>query len=72
MEVFPQEAWKKQLEGGLSFVVDTNYEYDLKMLLKKEYLPRRGNSKQFFAYKQYNDGNNFTVMFKTTISKTII
>ena len=66
-----EESWKKKLQSGLSLVIDTNYEYDLRRLLRKEDLPKVAKSRKFLAYKHFQASNNFTVIFKSTISKTL-
>ena len=66
-----EERWKKKLQRGLSLVIDTNYEYDLRRLLRKKDLPKVAKSRNFLAYKHFQANNNFTVMFKSTISKTL-
>ena len=60
--------WKQKLESGLSFVIDTNYEYDVRRLLTREDLKEVAKNRDFFAYKQLEGGNNFTVI----ISKTLL
>ena len=60
--------WKHKLESGLSFVIDTNYEYDVRRLLTREDLREVAKNRDFFAYKQLEGGNNFTLI----ISKTLL
>ena len=58
--------WKQKLESGLSFVIDTNYEYDVRRLLTREDLRKLAEDQEFFAYKQQEGGNNFTVIIRKT------
>ena len=63
------EEWKKDLLGGLSLVIDTNHEYDVQKLLKKESHPTLRHPEQYYAYKRSRD-LGLTVSFKSTISRT--
>ena len=58
--------WRHKLESGLSFVIDTNYEYDVRRLLTREDLRKLAEDQEFFAYKQQEGGNNFTVIIRKT------
>ena len=62
------DNWERIFHGGLSFIVDTNDEYDAKNLLKKKTVDKMKTSKLFYAYQQTEEDNNFIIMLQT-ISK---
>ena len=63
--------WKSALHEGLSLIVDTNDEYDLKNLInikKREMDPMDSSIKHFSAFRHYENENSFSIRLKT-ISK---
>ena len=63
--------WKKVLQEGLSLIIDTNDEFDVKNLLQRKSSPNHENRFGFNSFKQTEDNNKFVVMLKT-ISKILI
>ena len=63
--------WKKVLKEGLSLIIDTNDEYDVKNLFQRKSSPKLDNSFDFNSFKDTEDDNKFVVMLKT-ISKILI
>ena len=60
--------WRDALQEGLSLVIDTNDEYDLKKILEKQSLARNDQMEIFPIYKQAKNFNSFKIMLQT-ISK---
>ena len=57
--------WKTALKKGLSFIIDTNDEYDVKNLLQRKSPTRLENNLVFNSFKETEDDNKFAVMLKT-------
>ena len=57
--------WKKVLKEGLSLIIDTNDEYDVKNLLERKSSSRLENNLIFNSFKETEDDNKFSVMLKT-------
>ena len=60
--------WKTALKKGISFIVDTNDEYDVKNLFQRQASQRLENNLVFNVFKETGHDNKFAVMLKT-ISK---
>ena len=57
--------WKKALENGFSFIIDTSDEYDVKNLFERK-SPRKLSVNFFFkSFKETEGGNHFAVMLNT-------
>ena len=61
--------WEDALQEGLSMVIDTNDEYDVKNILEEQSLVRNDQLEIFPIYKQSKNFNSFKMMLQT-ISKT--
>ena len=59
---------KDVLLEGLSLIIDTNDEYDVKNLMEKTPSEREENLNQMSVYLQHKNDNSFTIMLNT-ISK---
>ena len=53
------------MKKGLSFIIDTNDEYDVKNLLQRQSSARLENNLVFNSFKETEDDNKFAVMLKT-------
>ena len=60
--------WEDALQKGLSFIVDTNDEYDVQKLLERD-ISSSEDMRYFTSFLYTDEGESFTVMLKT-ISKT--
>ena len=60
--------WKTALKKGISFIIDTNDEYDVKNLFQRQASKRLENNLDFNSFKETGHDNKFAVMLKT-ISK---
>ena len=57
--------WRDALQDGLSMVIDTNDEYDVKNILEKQALDRNDQMEIFPIYKQSKNFNSFRMMLQT-------
>ena len=57
--------WKTALQKGLSLVIDTNDEYDVRNLLVKKCTESPEKRPVFDAYKEAEEENNFLMMLQT-------
>ena len=57
--------WKKALEKGFSFIIDTNDEYDVKNLFQRKSSRRLENNPELDIFKETEDDHKFAVMLKT-------
>ena len=57
--------WKNTLRKGLSFVIDTADEYQVKNIIDKIAPVEVITSDAFDAYKDHEEDNSFTIMLKT-------
>ena len=57
--------WKKVLKEGLSLIIDTNDEYDVKNLFQRKSSPNQENCFGFNSFKKTEDNDKFVVMLKT-------
>ena len=57
--------WKEALSSGLSLIIDTNDEYDVKNIMQKKCSGTKIIGKSFTSYKYKKKDNSFTVMLKT-------
>ena len=57
--------WKTALKKGLSFIIDTNDEYDVKNLFQRKSPRRLENNLELDIFKETEDDNKFAVMLKT-------
>ena len=62
--------WKNTLRKGLSFVIDTADEYQVKNIIDKNAPVEVMTSDAFDAYKDYEEDNSFTIMLKTRSATT--
>ena len=61
--------WKKTLQRGLSLIIDTNDEYDVKNLMERKSREKEvSNDFGFDTYKQAEEEDSFYMMLQT-ISK---
>ena len=60
--------WETFLQEGLSFVVDTNEEYNVKGLMEKEPVEETNKVGRLLTFEQIQNVNSFTIMLDT-ISK---
>ena len=61
--------WKKTLQRGLSLIIDTNDEYDVKNLMERKSREKEvSNDFGFDIYKQAEEEDSFYMMLDT-ISK---
>ena len=61
--------WRDAVQEGLSLVIDTNDEYDVKNILEKQSVARNDQLEIFPIYKQSRNFKSFK-MFLQTISMT--
>ena len=61
-------GWKETLQKGLSLVIDTNQEYDVRNLLTRNTNKQIMDPKTFEAYPQSNEQDSFSILLET-ISK---
>ena len=61
----PLLNWRDALQEGLSLVIDTNDEYDVKNILEKQSLARNDQIEIFPIYKQAKNFNSFKIMLQT-------
>ena len=57
--------WRDALQEGLSIVIDTNDEYDVKNILEKQSLDKNYQMEIFPIYKQSRNFNSFKIILKT-------
>ena len=57
--------WRDALQDGLSIIIDTNDEYDVKNILEKNSLDRNYQMEIFPIYKQSKNFNSFKIMLQT-------
>ena len=62
--------WKEALSSGLTLIIDTNDEYDVKNILEKKELGEKNVVKSIDAFTNEKEDNSFTLMLKT-ISKNL-
>ena len=60
--------WEEALRQGLSFVIDTTEEYDVKNLMQKKPVEETNNVERLLSFQQIQTDNSFTVLLET-ISK---
>ena len=60
--------WETFLQEGLSFVVDTNDEYNVKALMDKEPAEETNKVGRLLTFEQIQNVDSFTIMLNT-ISK---
>ena len=60
--------WKEALSSGLSLIIDTNDEYDVKNIMEKNEPGQKKIENFFNTYENEKKDNTFTLMLKT-ISK---
>ena len=60
--------WETFLQEGLSFVVDTNEEYNVKGLMEKETVEETNKVGRLLTFEQIQNVDSFTIMLNT-ISK---
>ena len=68
-ELLDRGDWEDAMQDGLSMVIDTNDEYDVKNILEKQSLVRKDQTEIFPIYKQSKNLNSFRMMLNT-ISKS--
>ena len=57
--------WREALQDGLSMVIDTTEEYDMKNILEKQSLAKIDHMEIFPIYKQSKNFNSFRMMLQT-------
>ena len=57
--------WKTALKKGLSFIIDTNDEYDVKNLFQRKSPRRLENNLELDVFKETEDDQKFAVILKT-------
>ena len=57
--------WKEALLTGLTLIIDTNEEFDVKNIMEKINSEKKKTGKSLMAFKDYKKENSFTVMLKT-------
>ena len=57
--------WKEALLSGLSLIIDTNDEYDVKNIMEKKDPELKEIGKYFNTFKDDKKHNTFTLMLKT-------
>ena len=57
--------WKSALQKGLSLIIDTNDEYDVRNLLVKKSTKSLESRLVFDAYKEAEEENNLMIMLHT-------
>ena len=57
--------WKEALSSGLSLIIDTNDEYDVKNIMEKKDPELKEIGKYFNTFKDDKKDNTFTLMLKT-------
>ena len=62
--------WEEALQKGLSLVIDTNQEYDIKNLLTRNRKTQQIDPNTFKAYPQSNEHDSFSI-YLGTISKRL-
>ena len=62
--------WKEALSSGLSLIIDTNDEYDVKNIMEKKDPELKEIGKYFNTFKDDKKDNTFTLMLKTISKKT--
>ena len=63
--------WKEALLSGLSLIIDTNDEYDVKNILEKKEPGLKQISKFFNTFKDDKEDKSFTLMLRTISIKKI-
>ena len=68
------ERWmrKEALKKGLSLVIDTNQEYDVKNLLTKKRNPKINDRKTFDAYLESEEETSFSILLGSISMYTFI
>ena len=64
--------WKEALLSGLSLIIDTNDEYDVKYILEKKEPGPKKIEKSFNTFKDEMKDNTFTLMLKTISKKKLL
>ena len=64
--------WKEALSSGLSLIIDTNDEYDVKNIMEKNEPGQKEIGKSFNVFKDDKKDNTFTLMLKTISKKNLI
>ena len=62
--------WKEALSSGLTLIIDTNDEYDVKNILEKKELGEKNVVKSIDAFTDEKEDNSFTLMLKTISKKS--
>ena len=62
--------WKEALSSGLTLIIDTNDEYDVKNILEKKELGEKNVVKSIDAFTDEKKDNTFTLMLKTISKKS--
>jgi len=57
--------WEEALRQGLSFVIDTTEEYDVKNLMQKKPVEETNNVERLLSFQQIQTDNSFTVLLET-------
>ena len=57
--------WATSLKRGLSFIVDTNEEYQMKTIIKQTQPVIDDKQRSFNAYKDFEDSRSFLILLKT-------
>ena len=58
-------GWKEALQGGLSLVIDTNEEYDVKNLLAGNRNTKIDYLNTFKAYPEFKEHRSFSILLGT-------
>ena len=59
------QDWKKVIKQGLSLIIDTNDEYDVKNLFQRKSSQNLENNFIFNSFKDTEDDNKFVLMLNT-------
>ena len=57
--------WKEALSSGLTLIIDTNDEYDVKNIIEKNAHREKKSGKLISVFHDYKKDNSFTVMLRT-------
>ena len=60
-----EDNWEVIFKVGLSLIIDTNDEYDVRNILERRTLQVRNSSKIFHTYKHIEDDREIKIMFRT-------
>ena len=63
-----KDNWAKTLHSGLSLIIDTNAEYDVKNILESKSSKNKESLESFDSFKKNEEESSFTILLKT-ISK---